>query len=154
MIMYESNVATVHWNEETQSVHLLWHKFAKGTLLRTALVTALDVLKEKGAVNWITDTRQLGVMTLEDQQWFNEDWSPRAVQAGLAHLALVLPANLLEKMAVHSVISKTQFGSVEIAHFDGVDHAKAWLKSKRIPENTYEKSWGWISRNLEKLYGF
>lgn len=151
MLAYESNAATVLWDEASQSIHLTWKNFAQGEALRESLNNTLELIAANGGQYCLSDARDVCVLTHEDQQWMSGEWFPRASQLGLQYLAVLQPKNIIAKISVNAVLNRVD--GIEIVTFDTIAAAKQWLTIKRItPTIPMENShWNGILSNIDWL---
>lgn len=127
MIYFDAPHATVSWDNATKCVHVEWKGFVHGEMVTTVLNNALDLFRTKETDRWLADTRKLKVFSDEDSRWVNEDWFPRAIQAGVRRMALLVPESVLAQMALKRLMQKVKDVELETAYFDSVEKAKAWL---------------------------
>lgn len=128
---FNSPVGTVSWDDEANAVCLTWKQFAEGEELRTVLDMGIDLLVERKAKRWLGDLRHLGPVTREDQRWTAESWLPRAIAAGMAHLALVSPRKIVAQMAVKSFMNNVKGHALIVGNFEDIETARAWLRDQK-----------------------
>lgn len=121
----------IHWDDSIKSVVMTWKKFARGDHFRNGLNEGVNLIKEKGGLNWLADLRDLGTVTNEDQQWSNEDWYPRAIAAGIRYMAIIMPKSYVSTLSVKNILTKVEDIEIETQYFDSVEEAKHWLGGKR-----------------------
>lgn len=129
MIYFEKDYLTVHWNDTAKYVLMEWRKFVIGTDFRQGLDKGLQLVQEKQSTRWLADLRKLGVVAQEDQQWSNENWFPRAINAGLRRMAIVMPENIVSKWSVEKIMEKVPGTNLTVHYFDNIEKAKQWLVS-------------------------
>lgn len=127
MIYFDAPYATVYWDEATKCVHVEWKGFVHGDMVKRTLNTALDLFKTKKTDRWLADMRKVKVFGEEDSRWVNEDWFPRAIQAGVRRMALPVPESVLAQMSLQRLMRNVNEGDLETAYFGSVEEAKAWL---------------------------
>ena len=88
---------------------------------------ALDAIRDKRAVAYLSDTRKVKVVVKEDQAWANDVWIPLLVDAGVKRFALVTAASGLGKLTVEDVIHMVDNRGLLMRGFDTVDKARVWL---------------------------
>lgn len=130
MVYLDEPYLTIRWNTQIQSVVMEWKKFVKGDDFRAGLDKGLELVREKRAKRWLADLRQIGVVAQEDQDWSNQDWFPRAVRAGLTHMAIVYPENIVARWSVERIITRVEGTDLVIHYFDNVEKARFWLISQ------------------------
>lgn len=127
MVYFDVSYITIHWDEQLYCVIMEWKRFVEGPDFKKGLNTGLELVQEKGTHKWLADLRRLGVVTQEDQEWSNTDWFPRAITAGLTHMAIVVPHNIIAKWSVDRIMSKVEGTNLTTHYFDNVEQAREWL---------------------------
>ena len=87
--------------------------------------------KDHPALTWCGDTTNLGVLSLETQNWLNEEWSQIMVKAQLKYHALVVPKDVFAKHAMKKFKDSIDSGHKEeivISYFTEETAAFNWLK--------------------------
>jgi len=142
---------SIRWDDVHQYVHTEWKAFANSIEFRAALMSALDAIRARGAVAYLSDTRMVKVVVYEDQVWANEVWVPLLVHAGLKRFAVVTAASGLGKLNVEDVIDMVDNRGLLMRSFDSVERARTWLAdtqglahSRRRGGNVRETSAGLI----------
>jgi hypothetical protein len=118
---------SIRWDDVHRYVHTEWKAFANSVEFRAALMRALDAIRDKRAVGYLSDTRKIKVIVHKDQDWANEVWVPLLVEAGVKRFALVTAASGLGKVNVEEVIDMVDNRGLLMRGFDSVDRARAWL---------------------------
>ncbi|MBL6447707.1 hypothetical protein JMN32_15420 [Fulvivirga sp. 29W222] len=100
--------------------------------LDKGLELMVEKMKEHGKVAWVANLHQSDVIIEEDNIWAAEDWTPRALKAGICHTAFVLHedeyalANMNQEV-YQDQIAKNQ-NEMIIGRFKDEESAKAWLR--------------------------
>jgi hypothetical protein len=118
---------SIRWDDVHSCVHTEWKAFANSVEFRAALMRALDAIRDKRAVAYLSDTRKVKVVVKEDQAWANDVWIPLLVDAGVKRFALVTAASGLGKLTVEDVIHMVDNRGLLMRGFDTVDKARVWL---------------------------
>jgi hypothetical protein len=129
-VHYETGFLTVSWNDELAAVEMDWHDFAKGEQFRGGLDEGLALVREQGAENWLADLRDLGTVDQADQEWSNEEWFPRAIDAGLKNMAIVKPESAIAEMSVDAIMQEVEGTGLVTHYFDNRADAEAWLREQ------------------------
>ncbi len=129
-IFVDNEYVTLGYNSETQTVFHTFHQFIQGKDLYDALNTGIDVLREKGAVKWLSDDRKNTGVTPEDTDWSMNDWGPRAAQAGWKYWALVVPEELAGRGAMSGIVEQFFNLGVQVMVFTEVKEAQDWLNAR------------------------
>jgi len=122
------------WVEELAAIHMQWLAPVGGAPFRDGLDDGLAALVERGARHWLADLKQLGVINRSDEAWLNEDWFPRAVDAGMRWLAIVNPESSLSTISIREIMQgvsakKLIDSDLLVTHsFEDLRDALAWLR--------------------------
>jgi hypothetical protein len=122
----------MRWDPEHQCVFAEWKAFATSAEFRGALTKALAVAKDKRAFSFVNDTRNLELVSDEDQWWIRRTWAPLAVDAGLKKIAVVMAVRGLGKMAIeHMFNGRTNTDEHLVSRkFDSVADALIWVTAR------------------------
>ena len=105
-----------------------WRGYGSSEAFRRANERILEALISGGTERILGDIEGLGQVSPTDQRWLSEDWIPRAIRAGLRRVALVTPAFDLEHAPL-LLVGEHVAPSIDLAYFDEVEPARAWLGS-------------------------
>lgn len=131
MAYYDKQHLTAEYNSHTDTVVMNWHGFAEGEAFREGLDAGLELVKEKGARNWLADLRELGAVDQDDQEWSNEEWFPRALETSLTNMAIVQPESVIANMSVDNIMQEVGDGAITTHYFDDREDAEEWLAEQR-----------------------
>ncbi len=127
---YDSEFASVTWNEEAYVAVLKWKKFAYGEDFREPCRKALELAIAKKAQKWYSDTTQLGVLKNEDAQWFVDEIVKGMITHGITRQALVVPTSALAQLSLNRAADEAGQRGLETHFFDNAEEALAWLQSR------------------------
>lgn len=130
MILFDAPYVTIHWHHGPDCIHVEWKGFVHGTMVSDTLNRALMFFQDRRAYKWLADTGKIKALTDEDQKWINDVWFPRAFEAGVRKMALVIPESALGQMSIRRLMSKVRGGEFETAYFATAEEAKRWLHSQ------------------------
>jgi SpoIIAA-like len=119
-------VATVRWEPEGELVVVEWEGWSDSDEFAALLAAEIRALTEHRGSRLLADCRRQKVLSPADQDK-DRQWLPRAVAAGLKRFAIVVPASGLATTNIKDRLGAVPTTTLEIAYFDGVDEAKAWL---------------------------
>lgn len=126
----------VLWDAELGAVHMEWLAPTGGEPFRAGLDEGLAVLVERGATKWLADMRWLGVLAKRDEAWVNEDWFPRAIDAGLRYHAIVTPESSKAQVSIRELLlaATTQelvnTDQLRTQSFESLEDARRWLAER------------------------
>lgn len=121
---------------EVPCIIIAWTKFANSEQLRHLMNETLSqyVAERKrrpGPIGWIADSRGLGAIRSDDQQWLHTDWNPRAYQAGVQYIAIVEAESVFGKISAQQYVTNVMHSEDYTFHTRNVptlEAAKQWLR--------------------------
>jgi len=131
MIYFKNDCINVYWDEPIKAVCGEWLRYAEGDEYRDGLKAGVDLIAQKGSSRWLADTRNLGPITQEDQNWTTEYLIPKVVKAGMRSTAIVIPRRVIAKMGLNKILSKVGDNEFATSHFDKLEDARKWLGSQK-----------------------
>lgn len=119
----------MRWDSDHQCVFAEWKTFATSGEFQGALTRVLEVIRERTAVNFVTDTRNLESVSNEDQRWIRYTWAPLAIAAGMKRIAVIEGKHGLAKFAIDAMFrGRRDTGSqLQSRTFDSVAEAMKWV---------------------------
>lgn len=134
-LIYDNNVSPsdalrIYYNEKANCIITRSIGFVYDTELKTFLDKIIIFLKEKNTNKLIVDLTYRQTYTVEDQEWIDKDWFPRALQAGLTYFGYVMPDDLFMQLSADEILVKRK-GTVDVIPFGNLDKAIAWIKIQK-----------------------
>jgi hypothetical protein len=129
-IHYDQPHLTLSWDPDGGFVCAQWKEDVPGGPMRDGLELGLELIKEKQAKKWLVDSRTIASISPQDVKWVNDDWMPRAVDAGLRCMAFVMAKKVVMQISMKTFIARINGRELENAYFDNIDEARAWLASQ------------------------
>jgi hypothetical protein len=119
--------ASVRWDRDGHRVLVEWEGWADSAEFTALLDAEIRALTEHSASRLLADCRRQKVLLPADQESAEKQWLPRALAAGLKRFAIVLPTSVLATMNLQDSLGKIPSAMLDIAFFEEVDEARAWL---------------------------
>jgi hypothetical protein len=136
MKLLEEKYGTLEYDATVPCITASFTGFMNSDQFKSFLNKGLDHLIEKkkvhGKILWLADTTKHVVQPEKDTNWVAEDWNPRALKAGIRHVAFILPENAFGGVAVKNYASKNEKieqNKMIVEMFQHVDAAKAWFRN-------------------------
>ena len=127
IVYHEDPFMDVHWHDDIRIPKLYWKRFSATGAYRKAMDKLIELASEKQSrVCWL-DLSALSIVDKEDQSWIKEDWLPRAVQLGVKHIAVAMPATSLAKTSLLKGLRYEDTITLEIGYFNHPDESLNWL---------------------------
>jgi hypothetical protein len=117
----------LRWDSEHRCVFAEWKGFATSAEFQSALLKALQVVRERRAASFVNDTRKLELVSDEDQIWLRYTWPQLAIDAGLKRLAVVIAQSGLSRMAIEDMFKRRRKNALQSRTFDSVADALKWV---------------------------
>lgn len=130
MLVNEFGYAEVHYDEEDDVVIGRLKNFTSGEEFREYMDGIINAVEDHDTTRVLADTSEFdAALSQDDQEWSVVDWAPRAEDAGVESLALVMPENVVAKMSVDSVMNMAD-DNIARDVFDDRGDAEAWLTDR------------------------
>ena len=135
MKLLEEKFGSLEYDATVPAIIARFDGFMSSEQFRDFLNKGLDFLiqkKQNGeAILWLADTSKHVVQPDKDTKWVADDWNPRAIKAGIFHVAFVLPENVFGGMSVKKYVENTdkKGDSMVVQMFGNIDSAKSWFKT-------------------------
>ncbi|MBL6446025.1 STAS/SEC14 domain-containing protein [Fulvivirga sp. 29W222] len=125
-LLLEHDKANLQFNEETNSIELIWKKYHDEASYRLMFTQGVKLLKEYGATGWLSDIRKEGVVGPTISSWMQKEILPVAIANGLKKVAIVMDADVFKEFYVKNIERNVAQGIMK--YFDSVEAAHEWLK--------------------------
>jgi len=122
---------TVDYDIDVPCVTMTWKGYATSAQFRAANERVLLEIRERRASKLLGDVKDFVLIAGDDQGWLATNWIPRALQAGVRKIALVMPRFYFNRVAVDAVAQRLahEFAAnvVAIEYFETRTSAHKWL---------------------------
>jgi hypothetical protein len=132
VIVFDSEDATLLFHPESGIVHHRFKHSARGEGFREVLTEGLALLEDPAVDKWLSDERLNLDLPVEDREWADEWWQPRAIAMGWKYWAVVLPAEALGVVEMATHINEARREGVVVSVFFDAGTALAWLESLSV----------------------
>ncbi|TAF63372.1 MAG: hypothetical protein EAZ55_13855 [Cytophagales bacterium] len=116
----------VEYDETVPCVVMHWLGFSSTEDLKKGMEEGLHLLQEKKLSKWIADASKMEGGFTEANDWLEQDWTPRAIKAGLMHVAFVQSPDLFNEFSTQEYAERN--ADLENPHFTSLEVAKQWIK--------------------------
>jgi len=122
-----SNVSgSIYYDELIDAVCLTLIGYLESDTYRAMLNKCIELLAQCKTCKLLSDTSQMEVIAIEDQDWSENDWAKRAIAAGLKYNAIILSMDIFSKLSIEYITDHAKI--VNVKYFDNIADAKTWLK--------------------------
>jgi len=131
----DTNTETYHiyFDNDSSAVVMEWDGYATSQQFKEGTELMLNTLIKHQSVKVLADIKDMVLIGMEDQQWLDTQFIPRAIKFGFKAVAIVKPDNYFNRVAVETVVDKIGSDKLTIRFFDAVAEAREWLKSAHLP---------------------
>jgi hypothetical protein len=105
-----------------------WNGYSTSRQFREGTELMLNTLVQHQTYKVLADIKDMTLIGMEDLEWLERDFLPRAIHFGFRSIAIVRPESYFNKVAVESINYKIDKEKLAINYFDNVEEAKSWLK--------------------------
>jgi hypothetical protein len=135
MFLLKEKYGSLTYDSTVPCIIATFDGFMSSEQFRDFLNKGLDHLIEKknghNRILWLADTRKHVVQPDKDTQWVADEWNPRALKAGINHVAFVLPENVFGGLSVkkYAENSGKKGDSMVVQMFGDIESAKNWFRN-------------------------
>ena len=121
----------IDYDGQVPCISMIWKGYATSAQFRAANERVLTAIVQCNANKLLGDAKDFVLIGADDQMWLATNWIPRALQAGVRKIALVMPRFYFNRVAVDTVTQRLsgEFARnlVRIEYFDAREAAHSWL---------------------------
>jgi ribonuclease HII len=125
-----TEIYNIYFDETINAVIMEWDGYATSNQFKEGTELMLNTLIQNNCVKVLADIKDMILIGMEDQQWLDTHFLPRAIKFGFKAIAIIKPDNYFNKVAVESISYKVDKDKLAINFFDNVEEAKEWLRSR------------------------
>ncbi|MFP4294109.1 MAG: hypothetical protein ACLFQ0_20950, partial [Cyclobacteriaceae bacterium] len=110
---------TAHYDAELDAIVETWVTSPTSEEFRTGMNKIIDLMAKHKTGALLGDTKELGALSEEDQQWSFTDWLARALEVGYHSFAVIISPDIFAQMSVEDTLTEVQAKTkVTIQYFD------------------------------------
>ena len=122
-----TEIYNIYFDKELDCVVMEWDGYATSKQFKQGTELMLNTLIKNNCSKVLADIKDMKIIAMEDQQWLNDEFLPRATTFGFKAIAIVKPDYYFNKVAVETISYKVDKDKLTINFFDNVDEAREWL---------------------------
>ncbi len=123
-----TEIYNIYFDEDINSVVMEWNGYATSKQFKQGTELMLNMLIKNNCSKVLADIKDMKIIAMEDQQWLNEEFLPRATTFGFKAIAIVKPHYYFNKVAVETISYKVDKEKLTINFFDNSEEAREWLR--------------------------
>lgn len=126
----ETDLYTIEYDDEIDAIVHTWNEFASGADFREGCEALLGVIGERGARKMVVDTRGIRAHDEADQQWLEDEWMPRVIDAGMEYAVTVHPDSVISEMDMEDLLTELEDLDYTSKMTDDMAEARRWVAEK------------------------
>jgi len=128
----------IYFDEAINAVVMEWHGYATSNQFKEGTELMLNTLISHRCTKVLANIKDMVLIGMEDQQWLDTQFIPRAIKFGFKAIALIKPDNYFNRVAVESVSQKIDNEQLALRFFDSIEPAREWLRTVPSPVNAFQ----------------
>lgn len=121
--------AALLYEAEYELIYLDWSGFLTLDMVKTGSEDLLAMIQETHCEKVLVDNRKVSGPWQAANSWYQADWNPRAVEAGLRSMAVIMSENLFTQLSLQGFTIITR-GVYTVNIFNSEITARQWLEGK------------------------
>jgi len=121
-------IYNIYFDTDLNAVIMEWNGYATTNQFREGTELMLNVLIQNKCTKVLADIRNMAIIGMEDQQWMEHNFLPRAIKFGFEKIAIITPTSYFNKIAVENISYKVDKEKLTIHFFDSLEQGTEWLK--------------------------
>ena len=134
MTEYENEYCSIGYDSDYTSCYFIYKRFGSSEEFRDSHEKLLEVFRNHSTHKLLIDTRFMGVLNIEDQEWIVDYVTPALIEGSgdkKYTSAMVQGEDVFAKFGVESIESRLEsHDNYQVAIFGDIDSAKTWLKDQ------------------------
>ena len=122
-----TQIYNIYFDKDLDCVVMEWDGYATSKQFKQGTELMLNTLIQNNCSKVLADIKDMKIIAMEDQQWLNEEFLPRATTFGFKAIAIVKPNYYFNQVAVETISYKVDKDKLTINFFDKIEEAKTWL---------------------------
>ena len=119
----------IYFKEDINAVVMEWDGYATSAQFKEGTELMLNTLVKHHCTKVLADIKDMVLIGMEDQQWLDTHFLPRAIEFGFKAIAIIKPEHYFNKVAVETISYKVDKDKLTINFFDNIEEAETWLQT-------------------------
>ncbi|MCU0448242.1 MAG: STAS/SEC14 domain-containing protein [Bernardetiaceae bacterium] len=118
-------------DHQNKWLYYRWRGFLLMDELKTGFAKVLDLVEKEQFTAVLADHANIVGPWNEVVDWLANEWTPRANQAGLTHLAIRTASDLFSNISLEMFLMDNRSPHYHTKVFESLDDAKHWLRQAK-----------------------
>lgn len=134
-LLFEYVEGTIHFDPSIPCTIYHTKGYMSSKDYRTFTLGHLEVF-EKQKIKYpnlcaiLSDTRQQDIIDIEDLEWLQNEWMPKAKAIGVRLIVVMVSDNVFGQYGVEDFVENTQENGMQVPMFNDLNKARKWLKEE------------------------
>jgi hypothetical protein len=122
--------ATLTHEKANDLIYLDWNGFLTVDLVKEGSEELLKLIKAVKCGKILVDNRKVSGPWQAANEWYQNDWNPRAAKEGLTDMAIIMSENIFSQLSLQG-FAKVTAGVYTTNIFNADGPAREWLKTRK-----------------------
>ncbi|WKN41477.1 hypothetical protein [Tunicatimonas pelagia] len=129
---WEQKNAKIEYSPEQQVMLLTWSGFQNYAALTEAMNMAYDLIRQKDLRFWVSDHRNLEVLSAENQSWIKEEFVPKLLTTTpVKHVGIIVGEKHFTNASMNSVEKAANEANLPVQNFPNLEGTLAWFERSK-----------------------
>ncbi|GBF52023.1 methyl-accepting chemotaxis protein signaling domain protein [Leptospira ryugenii] len=124
-LVFTSSIGDIYYVQSKSMIEVVWKPDYSDDAYQNILNKALEIIKQHNVSKWLADTRKIGLVSKQGQEWVNQEWFPIASNSSLRKMAVIVPDSALSAISIEDTTLST--GNVTLKSVPSMEAALQWL---------------------------
>jgi hypothetical protein len=123
----ESGLYTIEEDSRTGATVYTWEQYASGERFREGANDLLEYIRENDVTKLVVDTSEIQAHDDADQEWLEEEWIPKILDAGVTASVTVHKDSVIAEMDMEQFMEDVEDMPYDAYMTDDIDDALDWI---------------------------
>lgn len=121
--------ATITYNKEKKWLFIDWEGFLTVEMVKEGSEELLNLFKDIGEISKIlVNNQKISGPWDKANEWYATDWNPRAIEAGLKYMAVIVSPSIFTQLSLQNFIELNP--GYQVRSFQEANNAEEWLSNQ------------------------
>jgi len=127
-VVADTDLYTIEHDDGLDCYVFTWNDFASGERFRSGADDWYEAYQKNPSPNVIVDASSVEAHDEAEQQWIQEDWVPRMLDAGVERIVTVVADSAIAKMDAEEILDGIKHLDYEPYLTDSVEDGRDWIR--------------------------
>lgn len=122
---YESQHITIIYDTQNNWLEVFWKGYLIEDVLKSSSEKILEAIEQYKVMKLLVSHQAVKGTWTNSNEWVKKEWTPKAIEAGIKHIAIVYSEDVFAKYALNDMVKNASKSLVSI--FGTIEEAQDWL---------------------------